>query len=71
MKTHKNDILNEQTQFISHALFEHITPHTRNIDLSKVVTIMCIKVTVNLGSKTLAKAKKKHCIMYHFLLQQG
>ena len=22
----KNDILNEQTQFISHVLFEHITP---------------------------------------------
>ena len=27
-KTHKNDILNEQTQFKSHGLFEHITPHT-------------------------------------------
>ena len=32
MKTNKNDILNEQTQFKSHALFEHITPHTHNID---------------------------------------
>ena len=27
-KANKNDILNEQTQFKSHALFEHITPHT-------------------------------------------
>ena len=27
-KTNKNDILNEQTQFKSHALFEHISPHT-------------------------------------------
>ena len=35
-KTNKNDILNEQTQFKSHALFEHITPHTHNIDLSKI-----------------------------------
>ena len=39
-KTHKNDILNEQTQFKSHALFEHITPHTHNIDPSKVDTII-------------------------------
>ena len=34
-KTHKNDILNEQTEFKSHILFELITPHTHNIDLSK------------------------------------
>ena len=27
-KTNKNDILNEQTQFKAHALFEHISPHT-------------------------------------------
>ena len=27
-KTNKNDILNEQTQLKSHALFEHISPHT-------------------------------------------
>ena len=27
-KTNKNDILNEQTQFKSNALFEHITPYT-------------------------------------------
>ena len=33
-KTHKNDILNKQTQFKSHILFEHITLHTHNIDLS-------------------------------------
>ena len=38
-KTNKNDILNEQTQFKSHALFEPITPHKHNIDLSKVDTI--------------------------------
>ena len=25
-KTHRNNILNEQTQFKSHILFEHITP---------------------------------------------
>ena len=31
-KTNKNDILNEQTQFKSHALFEHISPHTHSID---------------------------------------
>ena len=32
-KTNKNDILNEQTQFKSHSLFEHIsylTPHTQH-----------------------------------------
>ena len=29
-KTNKNDILNEQTQFKLHALFEDITPHTHN-----------------------------------------
>ena len=34
-KTNKNDILNEQTQFKSHALFEHISPHTHSFDLSK------------------------------------
>ena len=34
-KTNKNDILNEQTQFKTHALFEHISPHTHNFDLSK------------------------------------
>ena len=38
MKTNKNNILNEQTQFKSHALFEHISPHTHNIDLSKAVS---------------------------------
>ena len=35
-KTHENDIINEQTQFKSHVLFEHITPYTHNIDHSKV-----------------------------------
>ena len=34
-KTNKNDILNEQTQFKSHALFEHISLHTHSFDLSK------------------------------------
>ena len=34
-KTNKNDILNEHTQFKSHALFEHISPHTHNIALPK------------------------------------
>ena len=34
-KTNKNDILNEQTQFKSHALFDHISPHTHSFDLSK------------------------------------
>ena len=38
-KTHKNDILNEQTQFKSQVLFKHITPHTHNIDPSKVDTV--------------------------------
>ena len=32
-KTNKNDILNEQTQFKSHALFEHITPHTHKTSI--------------------------------------
>ena len=32
-KTNKNDILNEQTQFKSHALFEHITPHTHTTSI--------------------------------------
>ena len=35
-KTHKNDILNEQTHSKSNVLFEHITPYTHNIDPSKV-----------------------------------
>ena len=34
-KTNNNYILNEQTQFKSHALYEHISPHTHSIDLSK------------------------------------
>ena len=34
-KTNKNDILNEQTQFKSHALFEHISPPSHSFDLSK------------------------------------
>ena len=34
-KTNKNDILNEQTQFKLHALFEHISPHTHSFNLSK------------------------------------
>ena len=33
-ETYKNYILNEVTQFKSDAFFEHITPHTNNIDLS-------------------------------------
>ena len=30
VQTHRNNILNEQTQFRSHILFEHITQHTHN-----------------------------------------
>ena len=32
-KTNKNDILNEQTQFKSHALFKHISPHTHSFKM--------------------------------------
>ena len=47
-KTNKNDILNEQTQFKLHALFEHITPYAHNIDVSEVDIVannkkMCIR----------------------------
>ena len=70
-KTHKDDILNEQTQFKSHhALFEHITPHTHKIDPSKAVSYTHLDVYKRQASnKDTVNTQRQYTPLLHPPLQ--